>query len=217
MITLEEKIKILRTKSKIINVEDDGLTYHYYTDDKQIDEYVNLEELKHNLDILFKLYNIDFKESLDRLMLIKPRIEGFVAGDLKTSTNKLTYLKYYYFLNDCLDRYLDAKSYYDLMFDLSKIDCISLHKTLTKLGISRQTYYYIKSNKKNKYKTRLTKRIKKGCMSIKKEVLQMLKSNATDEDYQYWASKYDTVLIRNFDVLIKDYPFLCELNYIKNK
>ncbi|MFT0131761.1 hypothetical protein ACMHYK_10280 [Candidatus Enterenecus avicola] len=216
MITLDAKIKILRTKSKIINVEDDGLTYHFYTDDKCIDEHVNLEKLKHNLDILFKLYNIDFKPSLDRLMLIKPRIEVFVSGDVKR-TNKLTYLKYYYFLNDCLNRYLDAKSYYDMMLDLSKIDCIFLHKTLEKLGIIYQTYYYIKSNQKNKYKTRLTKRIKKGCLDIKKEVLALIKSKASEEDFQYWASKSDTVLIRNFDVLIKEYPFLSELNYIKPK
>lgn len=215
MITLDAKIKILRTKSKIINVEDDGLTYHYYTDDKQINEYVNLEQLKHNLDILFRLDNIDFKTSLDILMLIKPRIEGFVSGDLKTSTNKLTYLKYYYFLNDCLNRYLDAKSYYDMMLDLSKIDCISLHKTLEKLGISRQTYYYIKYNKKNKYKTRLTKRIKKGSLAIQKEVLALIKKHASAEDYHFWSTKSDTILITSLDSLIKEYPFLSELNYIK--
>ncbi|WP_223132633.1 hypothetical protein [Enterococcus gallinarum] len=217
MITLDEKIKILRTKSKVINIEDDGLTYHFFTDDKQIDEYVNLAELKHNLDILFKLDSIDFKTSLDRLMLSKKRIDNFLDNSLKNNIKKMSILKYYYFLSDCLNRHLEAKSYYDLMMDLSKIDCVNLNKILEKLGISKQTYYFIKANKKNKYKTRLTKRIRKGCLEIKKEVLALIKSNATDEDYQYWSTKSDTVLIRNFDVFIMEYPFLYELNYINSK
>lgn len=33
MITLDEKIKILRTKSKEISVENDGLIYHFKTQD----------------------------------------------------------------------------------------------------------------------------------------------------------------------------------------
>lgn len=217
MSTLDEKIKILREKSKVINVENDGLNYHYYTDDKQINEYVNLEQLKHNLDILFRFDNIDFKTSLDKLMLTSDRVRYFADSDLSTNTNKLTYLKYYYFLNDCLNRHLEAKSYYGLMLNLSNINCISLHKTLDKMGMHKQTYYFIKNNQKIKYKTKLTNRIKKGSLAIQKEVLALIKKHAPEEDYHFWSTKSDTILITSLDSLIKEYPFLSELNYIKYK
>lgn len=217
MITLDEKIKILREKSKVINVENDELTYHYYTNDKKINEVVNVEELKENLRILFKMYNIDFKTSLDALMLDSNRIKAFAEGKTQTKQKKLTYLKYYYFLIDCLNRHLEAKSYYDLMLDLSSINCIALHKTLNKMGISKQTYYHIKQNQKLKYKTKLTNRIKKGSLAIQKEVLALIKKHASEEDYQFWSTKSDTILITSLDSLIKEYPFLSELNYIKNK
>ena len=217
MSTLDEKIKILRTKSKVINVENDGLTYHYYTNDKKINEVVNVDELRENLRILFKMYNIEFKTSLDKLMLTSDRVRYFANSDLSTNTNKLTYLKYYYFLNDCLNRHLEAKSYYELMFELANINCIALHKALDKMGISKQTYYHIKQNQKLKYKTKLTNRIKKGSLAIQKEVLALIKKHASVEDYQFWSAKSDTILITSLDSLIKEYPFLSELNYIKNK
>lgn len=217
MITLDEKIKILREKSKVINVENDGLNYHYYTNDKKINEVVNVDELKENLRTLFKMYNIDFKTSLDKLMLTSDRVRYFADSDLSTNTNKLTYLKYYYFLNDCLNRHLEAKSYYELMLNLSNIDCISLHKTLDKMGMHKQTYYFIKNNQKIKYKTKLTNRIKKGSLAIQKDILTLIKKHASAEDYHFWSTKSDTILITSLDSLIKEYPFLCELNYIKNK
>lgn len=214
---LEEKIKILREKSKVINVENDGLNYHYYTNDKKINEVVNVDELKENLRILFKMFNIDFKTSLDKLMLDSNRIKAFAEGKTQTKQKKLTYLKYYYFLTDCLNRHLEAKSYYELMFELANINCIALHKALDKMGISKQTYYHIKQNQKLKYKTKLTNRIKKGSLAIQKEVLALIKKHAPEEDYLFWSTKSDTILITSLDSLIKEYPFLSELNYIKNK
>lgn len=217
MSTLEEKIKILRTKSKVIDLNADGVIYHYTTRDKKIKEAVNVDELRENLRILFKIHNIDFKTSLDALMLDSNRIKAFAEGKTQTKQKKLTYLKYYYFLTDCLNRHLEAKSYYDLMFDLANINCISLHTTLQKMGMHKQTYYFIKNNQTLKYNTTLTKRIKKGSLAIKEEILALIKKHATEEDYQYWASKSDTILITSLDSLIKEYPFLSELNYIKNK
>lgn len=217
MSTVEEKIKILRTKSKEISVENDGLTYHFKTQDEEINDVVNVEELKEQLRLLYSLDNIDFITSLNKLMLTSDRVIYFANSDLSTNTNKLTYLKYYYFLNDCLNRHLEAKSYYGLMLNLSNINCIALHKTLDKMGISRQTYYFIKSNPKIKYKTKLTNRIKKGSLAIQKDILTLIKKHAPEEDYQFWSTKSDTILITSLDSLIKEYPFLCELNYIKNK
>lgn len=217
MSTLEEKIKILRTKSKEISVENDGLTYHFKTQDEEINDVVNVEELKEQLRLLYSLDNIDYITSLNKLMLTSDRVIYFANSDLSTNTNKLTYLKYYYFLNDCLNRHLEAKSYYDLMLDLANINCIKLLKTLDKIGISRQTYYFLKSNPKIKYKTKLTNRIKKGFLAIQKDILTLIKKHAPVEDYQYWSTKSDTILITSLDSLIKKYPFLHELNYIKNK
>lgn len=217
MSTLEEKIKILRTKSKEISVENDGLTYHFKTQDEEINDVVNVEELKEQLRLLYSLDNIDYITSLNKLMLTSDRVIYFANSDLSTNTNKLTYLKYYYFLNDCLNRHLEAKSYYDLMLDLANINCIKLHKTLDKIGISRQTYYFLKSNPKIKYKTKLTNRIKKGFLAIQKDILTLIKKHAPVEDYQFWSTKSDTILITSLDSLTKEYPFLNELNYIKNK
>lgn len=174
-----------------------------------------MEELKEQLSILFKFDNIDFKTSLDKLMLNLERIKAFISDE--KNINKIRYLKYYYFLNDCLNRHLEAKSYYDLMFDLSKIDCIVLLKTLDKMGISKQTYYSIKSNQKIKYKTKLTNCIKKGSLAIQKDILTLIKKHAPVDYYQFWSTKSDTILITSLDSLIKEYPFLSELNYIKNK
>lgn len=214
---LDEKIKILREKSKVIDLNADGVIYHYTTRDKKINDVVNVEELKESLRILFKMHNIDFKTSLDALMLDSNRIKAFAEGKTQTKQKKLTYLKYYYFLIDCLNRHLEAKSYYDLMLNLSNINCISLHTTLQKMGMYKQTYYFIKNNPKIKYKTKLTNRIKKGSLAIQKEVLALIKKHASAEDYHFWSTKSDTILITSLDSLIKEYPFLSELNYIKNK